>query len=448
MPTFSANPQSSSVMEVSWDVSDVDPGYDFDALSITQTAPTGQTTTQNPPPAGVVQIGTTYFTGLQPNTTYTYVIYAAWDDGEGGIGDTYNPQPGIPGTTLPAQPASGGSKGAGSGSTSSAPVLGPITGLTAKWNAPDYNQVTVNFTAGKNSTGFRIQLAGAKTYNSEDFTIYRNPINPASKSDPVSETLLDIAPGAYTVSVTETYETYSNSASCNLAAPPPPGALSNVSASWNADYTAVILSWKQGSGTATTSMTLQRYAGEISSSTTPPQPIQIPLTSPYTDTPPSITSTSQYQYELTASNAFGQTSGSSNVLSPPTAPAAPSNVVAEWSVKYSQAKVTWDAVAHAESYEVVLFKTEGDGPLQSVLQKAGDYPNISSTTYTGPLTGQNMTSYQYQVIAHNRFGSNASALTNSNALLVPLPSPPSTSTGSSPDNPTHTPIQERAPSGT
>jgi hypothetical protein len=444
MPTFSATAQSSSAIEVSWNLTDVDPGYLFDALSITQTAPDGQQTPQNLPPNDVVQIGTTLFTGLQPNTTYTYVIYAVWDDGQGGIGFTYNPQPGITCVTKAAQSASSGTQGTGSSSTNAGPALGPITGLTAKWNAPDYNQVTVDFTAGKNSTAAVTQFKGPSNYKTST-VIYRNAIQPPDKSVPISFAVEHLKPGAYTITVTETYKTYSNSATYYLAAPPPPGALTDVSASWNAGYSAVILSWKQGSGTTTTSMTLQRFAGEVSASGTPPEPVQIPLTSPYTDTPTSITSSSQYQYKLTASNAFGQTSASSNLLGPPTAPAAPGNVVAEWSVKYTQAKVTWDADLHADSYEVVLFRTDGDGPFQSILRQAGDYPNITSTSFTGPLTGQYLTSYQYQVIAHNRFGSNSSALTNAEALLVPAPSSPSTSEGSTPDDPGHTLIKNTAP---
>jgi hypothetical protein len=447
MPTFTANPQSSSAIELNWDLTDVDPGFLFDSLSITQTAPNGQQTTQNLP---AVQISTTLFTGLQPNTTYSYAMYAVWDDGNDGIGDTYSPE--IQGTTKPAQPASGGSKGTGAGSSSSELALGPVTGLTAKWNAPDYKDVTVSFTAGAWATAARTHLQGLKSVGPANYTtntaISRTAAN-AADTVPVSFILTNVQPDSYIVGVTETVEsTSSTSPNYLLEAPPPPGALSNVTATWNADYTAVILSWTQGAGSPTTGMTLQRYAGAVSSSGTQPAPVKISLTPPYTDTPPSITSTSQYQYELTATNAFGQQSASSNVLSPPTAPAAPSKVVAEWSKKYTQATVTWGAVAHAESYEVVLFKTTGDGPLQSIPQKAGDYPNITTTTYSGPLTGQNMTEYQYQVIAHNRFGSNTSAF--SNGLLGPSPGQ-STSTsaaassGATSSNPTHTLVQKSAP---
>jgi hypothetical protein len=443
MPSFTATAQSSSAIALNWDLTDVDPGFLFDSLSITQTAPNGQATTQNLP---AVQISETVFTGLQPSTTYSYAMYAVWDDGNDGVGDTYSPE--ITGTTKAVQPATGGSKGTGSVSAGSMPLLGPITGLTATWNAPDYNEVTVDFKAGAFSTAASIELAGPATYKTNT-AIDRVPAD-ENETAPVSITFKNVRPGAYAVLVTETHDTAISSASYSLAAPPPPGALSNVSATWNADYSAVILSWTQGPGTATTGMTLQRYAGAVSSSGTAPAAVKISLTPPYTDTPPSITSTSQYQYELTAINAFGQQSASSNVLSPPTAPAAPSKVVAEWSKKYSQGTVTWGAVAHAESYEVLLFKTEGDGPLQSIQQKVGDYPNITSTTYSGPLTGQNMTEYQYQIIAHNRFGSNASAL--SNGLLAPSPGQSSSSStsaaatsGATSNNPTHTLVQKSAP---
>jgi hypothetical protein len=355
---------------------------------------------------------------------------------------------------LAAQPATGGSKGTGSGSSSSDLALGPVTGLTAKWNPPDYKDVTVSFTAGAWAQAAHTHLQGLKSVAPANYTANTNITRTATNAAdtvPVSFILTNIQPDNYMVWVNETVESTSlNSPNYLLEAPPGPGVLSNVSATWNADYTAVILSWTQGQGSPTTSMTLQRYAGAVSSSGTQPAPVKISLTPPYTDTPPSITSTSQYQYQLTATNTFGQQSASSNVLSPPTAPAAPSKVVAEWSKKYTQATVTWAAAAHAESYEVVLFKTTGDGPLQSIQQKVGDYPNITSTTYTGPLTGQDMTEFQYQVIAHNRFGSNASAL--SNGLLAPSPGQSSSSStsaaatsGATSNNPTHTLVQKSAP---
>jgi len=92
MPSFSCNPQSSTAMEVSWSLDDVDPGFVFDSLSITQTGPNGVTITQSPPAAGTVQTGTTLFSELQPNTQYSYAISASWDDGSGGVGQTFTDQ--------------------------------------------------------------------------------------------------------------------------------------------------------------------------------------------------------------------------------------------------------------------------------------------------------------------------------------------------------------------
>lgn len=100
----------------------------------------------------------------------------------------------------------------------------------------------------------------------------------------------------------------------------------------------------------------------------------------------------------------------------------------------TKATVTWDAVEHADSYEVILYRSDiFDQPSQ-----VGDYTNIGSTTFTEPLVGLTSIWYTYQVVAHNRFGSNSSELSDTNALTVPLPeSPPSTGQGSSPEGPHH-----------
>jgi hypothetical protein len=91
---------------------------------------------------------------------------------------------------------------------------------------------------------------------------------------------------------------------------------------------------------------------------------------------------------------FGATTATSNIVPHPAKPAAPTNVVARWTVDYTQAEVTWDPVPHATSYEVLLFRTYGDGPLQSVVTQIEDHKNITTTTFTEALVGQNLTSYQ------------------------------------------------------
>lgn len=80
--------------------------------------------------------------------------------------------------------------------------------------------------------------------------------------------------------------------------------ITGFKASWNHGYTGVTLSWSQGPETPSTTFQLHRYTGEFSPSVTP-QATEIPISSPYTDTPSDIFASSQYQYRLVFSNAFG-----------------------------------------------------------------------------------------------------------------------------------------------
>ena len=214
---------------------------------------------------------------------------------------------------------------------------------------------------------------------------------------------------------------------------------------WDSAYTSVTLTWSQGSGSINTTLQLGRYAGHYSASSTAQETVNKP-SSPHTDTPPNISSSSPaYQYRLVAANSIGQSSALSNVLSPPQAPPAPANVVAKWSVDYTQATVTWDAADHADTYEVLLFRTTLiDGPTQ-----LEDHTGIVVTRFQEPLAGQAGIWYQYQVIGHNRFGSNSSALSNALSVQGSETSPPSSlppSAGSPPTGPTH-PVIPTHPAG-
>jgi hypothetical protein len=435
MPSFSASPQSSSAIRVDWSLLDVDPGHEIVGLTITQTAPNGTSTPQNFQIGQIVQAGTTEFTGLQPATTYTYVIYAQWDDG-----NVYNPEPGTTATTLALH--QGGSAGSGSGSGTTIPQValppGKITGLTANWNAPAYTDIKVDWIAGSDTTSTMAQaLSGAgKKYQSPWATL---PFS--SKTEGMTATFPNMPPDSYTITVIDADGTGSEqvqtTASTQVSRPPGPGAITGFTAAWNNDYTAIVLTWSQASGTvtATTGMQLQRYAGQYSSSATPQENIKVPLTSPYTDTPTTIAATSEYQYQLTASNTFGTSSAVSNLLSPPKAPAAPSHVVAKWTVEYTKAAVSWNASAHAENYEVLLFRVD----LNSGITKIEDHTNIQTTSFEEPLTGEILATFQYQVIAHNKFGSSPPSAF-SNGLGVPMTAPPPQSSGPSTLPGPHTPV--------
>jgi Pro-kumamolisin, activation domain len=110
----------------------------------------------------------------------------------------------------------------------------------------------------------------------------------------------------------------------------------------------------------------------------------------------------------------------------------------ESGVEYSQATVTWTASEHAVSYEVVLIRSDLSSAAPVTLE---NHPNIETTSFQEALAGQTGIWYQYQIVARNRLGTNASALSNS--LTVPFPVGPTPSPG--PPPPPHCPIQPAQP---
>jgi hypothetical protein len=428
---YSATAQSSTAIEVSWDLTSVDPGFELLSLSITQTNPSGNPTTQNF--SELLLASSTVFNALSPDTTYTYVIDATWSDGEDGIGATYNPEPGINCTT----------KSAGQNAPPPPPPPPDVpilpdkpTKLTASWNAPDYTVINVSFELGADTTSFQVTYSGTGSNGvsaSSPWTSYTVPGTYTSS--------LRAKPNAYNITVVAANGSSHQSitsAMVYLAPPPGPGAINDLTAAWNDGYTGVVVEWKQASGTTTTGFELQRYAGQFSASTIAQETIQI-QGSPFTDTPAQISSSSKYQYRLIASNIFGQSSALSNSLSPPVAPPSPTSVVAKWGVDYTRVTVSWDPSDHADNYEVILFEVDID----DVWTQKEDHVNVASTNFTEPLVGQVSIWHIYQVIAHNRFGSNN---TLSNSLTVPPPpTPPPPQEGPQPDGPPHVFAPPRAP---
>jgi hypothetical protein len=247
----------------------------------------------------------------------------------------------------------------------------------------------------------------------------------------------NVSPGSYLITVIAANGDAHQSQvtkSITLAAPPGPGAISGLTAEWNAEYTGVEIQRSQGPGTATTSFELQRYVGQDT-------PNQTPTTlkvsgSPYTDTPPEISATSRYTYQLVAINAFGQTSAVSNELAAPTAPSHPKNVKAKWVVKHTKASVSWDPVDHAENYELLLLRYD----LVGNMVQLEDHTGITSTSFSEHVAGTANLWYQYFVTAHNKFGSRG---TYSNSLTVPAPPSSPVSTTSSPTS-THPVVAPKA----
>jgi hypothetical protein len=343
------------------------------------------------------------------------------------------------GTTKAKAATGGGGGGGGGGVGAQVPIPpDPIVNLTASWNAPEYTEITVNWQVGLDTTETRAEAAGAGSYTSN----WSAELSQPSNKNPASATFSGVKPSSYTITATAANISLTNTTSKTiaLAAPPLPGAITGLNAAWNNNgYMSVALKWAQGPGTPTTSFELQRYAGEFSASATPQATVPVvPPSSPFTDTPPNITGSSQYQYQLIATNAFGQQSEVSNVLPPPQAPSSPTNVVAKWTIEYTQVTVTWDPSDQADNYEVVLLRTDSF----DVITQLEDHVGVTSTSFQDQLVGQLSTDYQYQIIAHNRFGSNSSL---SNFLMASSPPPPPVSFGPSPGVPPPQKISPKAP---
>lgn len=432
MGTFSQNTNASTSTSIAleWNF-ESDVNGIIQSMTITQTAPSGTQTTQTF--STVTISGTTIFSGLAPDTAYSYVLTAPWEDENGDL-NTESLE--CAGTTK-AKAATGGGGGGGGAGTQVPIPPDPIINLTASWNAPEYTEITVNWQVGLDTTQTRAEAAGAGTYISS----WSAELSQPSNKNPESVTFSGVKPSSYTITATAANISLTNTTSKTiaLAAPPLPGTITGLNAAWNNGYTGVVLKWAQGPGTPTTSFELQRYAGEFSASATPQATVPVvPPSSPFTDTPPNISGSSQYQYQLIATNAFGQQSEVSNVLSPPQAPPSPTNVVAKWSIEYTQVIVTWDPADQADNYEVVLLRTD----IFDVITQLEDHVGVTATSFQEQLAGQLSTDYQYQITAHNRFGSNSSL---SNLLMVSSPQPPPVTFGPSPGVPPPKKISPKAP---
>jgi hypothetical protein len=434
MGTFSQNTNASTSTSIAleWNF-ESDVNGIIQSMTITQTAPSGTQTTQTF--STVTISGATIFSGLAPDTAYSYVLTAPWEDDNGDLNVESLECAG----TTKAKAAAGASGAGGGGSAGSQVPIppDPIINLTASWNAPEYTEITVNWQVGLDTTNTRAEAAGAGTYISD----WSAELSQPSNKNPASATFSGVKPSSYSITATAANISLTNTTSKTiaLAAPPLPGAITGLNAAWKKGYLAVELTWAQGQGTPTTSFELQRYAGEFSASATPQATVPVvPPSSPFTDTPTNLSLSSQYQYQLIATNAFGQQSEVSNVLSPPQAPSSPTNVVAKWTIEYTQVSVTWDPSDQADNYEVVLLQTDSF----DVLTQLEDHVGVTSTSFQDQLAGQLSTDYQYRIIAHNRFGSNSSL---SNFLMVSGPPSPPVTFGPSPGVPPPKKISPKAP---
>jgi hypothetical protein len=162
--TFSQNTNASTSTSIAleWNF-ESDVNGIIQSMTITQTASSGAQTTQTF--STVTISGTTIFSSLAPDTTYSYALTAPWEDDNGDL-NTESLE--CTGTTK-AKAATGGGGGGGTGTGVGAQVPippDPIINLTASWNALEYTEITVNWQVGLDTTKTRAEAAGAGTYNS------------------------------------------------------------------------------------------------------------------------------------------------------------------------------------------------------------------------------------------------------------------------------------------
>jgi len=125
----------------------------------------------------------------------------------------------------------------------------------------------------------------------------------------------------------------------------------------------------------------------------------------------------QLQYQLVLSNNVGSVSSNSNILASPSAPSAPTNVVASWATEYSEVEITWSGSEYATNYQLQLWYEGVTGSASSL----PDTYSTGNTSYTVALSGIPFISYFYALVAQNRFGSSAPVF--SSKLTMPAPAP-------------------------
>jgi hypothetical protein len=315
--------------------------------------------------------------------------------------------------------------------------------IQASWS-PNYTQIEFNWRAQSDTSSvtYWLEAAGVTVPNSQA----TRTVIPQTPFGEGTYSLENEDSGPYSVYCTASNAAGSSTQGVAKLPVPPPPSISDLTAAWNSDYTAVTVSWSLGMSPVKT-LQLDRFAGKFQAGAAPDESIVV-KTAPFNDVPPNISQNSPtYQYTLTATGPFGENTATSNIVASPSKPAVPTNVVAKWVDNNTQASVSWEPVAHATSYEVLLFRTDADGPEQSLLIQLEDHKNITTTTFNEPLVAQNAAAYQYQVVALNQFGASAgSALTDSATLFLPAPASTADNSGDSGSEVTgtHHPLDPRA----
>ena len=276
--------------------------------------------------------------------------------------------------------ASGGSNGGGGGSNS------PTTpsGLTASAaNA----QVSLTWNVSSGATAYYVKRS---TTAGGPYTQIAAPTTTTYADSSVTNGTKYY----YVVSAYNSYGESANSAevSATPTAPLPPSAPTGLQAT--AGNTQVILAW-------TTSPGATSY--HVKRSTTSGGPYtQVAAPTTLSDTDAGLTNGTTYYYVVSALNAAGESTNSSQVSATPVAPATPPATPAglQATAGNAQVSLSWTASVGATSYHVKRSTTSG-----------GPYTQVAAPTTTNDAdTGlTNSTTYYYVVSALNAAGESANS---------------------------------------
>ena len=362
------------VMHVQWNLSEFNNGtYALDSITITQT-PSAPPYTKN----GPNWTGDAYFN--DPPGTYNYVLVVELTDTDGNVS---SPGPYYATGTIE-------------------PVMNPAptapTNVQAKWvDGSNYTRSTVTWTPGQNATSQQVKRSG---------TVIAT-LSPSAAQYPDS----GLTPKAYTYEIVAVNsQGIAASAPANLPGPPPPGAATGVSASWNQDYTVVTVSWTMGANMTTAEVDRLQLENNVwTVKTTWPAP----QSSPLLDTQPPD---EEFKYEIVGRNSYSSDTSSSysNVLKPPP-PLAPTNVVAAWDPSSGSVKITWAPATPAAGTSFVLYCYNNPGLDTGLVEQVNEVTSPHIDSPAPPVTG----TYQYDVCVVGGF--NQSACTFSNILRPPPP---------------------------
>ncbi len=319
--------------------------------------------------------------GLTNGVTYYYVVTAASANGESAASSQASAQPAA--TAPPAAP----------------------TGVSA---TPGSAQVAISWSAAAGATSFDIYWS-----TSPGVTPANGTKIPVATSPYVQTGLTNGTTYYYVVTAVNAIgeSTASAQASAQPAANPPPAAPTGVTATpGNAQAT---ISWSAASGATSYNLYWSTTAG-----VTPATGTKIAgATSPYVQT--GLANGTTYYYVVTAVNANGESTASTQVSAQPAAtppPAAPTGVTA--APGNAQVAVSWNAVSGATSYNLYWSTTAGVTPATGT-KIVGAASPYNQTGLTNGLT------YYYVVTAVNGNGeSTASAQASAQPTAPPPPTAP------------------------